>query len=467
MLTQITGPKLESIKNLLLTQNEINPIVAAMVKKVTPVSDLKIIRKTELKSYLYYIGKSTDTDAAILKNRPLRFVKTQIDALEAQLSESLPATSTARHSFVLTEHVKKQAGGTPLSLTEDDKLFIVSAGGDNKHRRFLLRNHRNATVSDVVDAIEKRLTTTAVNVATVAPNNITIPLGTAQEIKVALAELIDPEGELLFPEDIILSTTDFKEGYGYTAKISDLSLVYEGSLSFKVGPVTEGEDEEEEPTNPEDGGETNPPAEVVKEKITAERLVYNDQLLDTVIYSTAKQILGLNEGEEIQSVVAKDETGVTTASFGYISNFSPDESQVSMVRLAKTTVNPYLVVTTTERVINIDLTDLSASPPSGSFSQTESYILDVVGTSFEEVGIPDNSVYVIKSPAVTETLTSTEPDYNVALRDFMETHFAEDIMIDESDPAVATNMSETNIEFEIFLESGELVTVVTLTPGLE
>ena len=83
MLTQITGAKLESIKNLLLAQNAINPIVTAMVKKVTPVSDLKIIRKTELKSYLYYIGKSTDTDAVVLKTRPLRFVKTQIDALEA------------------------------------------------------------------------------------------------------------------------------------------------------------------------------------------------------------------------------------------------------------------------------------------------------------------------------------------------------------------------------------------------
>ena len=235
MLTQITGAKLESIKNLLLAQNAINPIVTAMVKKVTPVSDLKIIRKTELKSYLYYIGKSTDTDAAVLKTRPLRFVKAQIDALETQLSESLPATSTARHSFVLTEHVKKQAGGTPLSLTEDDKLFIVSASGDNKHRRFLLRNHRNATVSDVVDAIEKRLTTTAVNVATVAPNNITIPLGTAQEIKVALAELIDPEGELLFPEDIHLSETHFKLGHGYKATLSNTSLVLFGSVELKIG----------------------------------------------------------------------------------------------------------------------------------------------------------------------------------------------------------------------------------------
>lgn len=242
MLTQITGAKLESIKNLLLAQNAINPIVTAMVKKVTPVSDLKIIRKTELKSYLYYIGKSTDTDAVVLKTRPLRFVKAQIDALETQLSESLPATSTARHSFVLIEHVKKQAGGTPLSLTEDDKLFIVSAGGDEKHRRFLLRNHRNATVSDVVDSIEKRLTTTAVSVATVAPNNIVIPLGTAQEIKVALAELIDPEGEVLFPEDIHLSETHFKLGHGYKATLLNTSLVLFGSIEFKIGEPGETEE---------------------------------------------------------------------------------------------------------------------------------------------------------------------------------------------------------------------------------
>ena len=248
MLTQITGVKLEGIKKLLLAQIAINPIVAAMVKKVTPVSDLKIIRKTELKSYLYYIGKSTDTDAAVLKTRPLRFVKTQIDALEAQLSESLPATSTARHAFVLTEHVKKQAGGTPLSLTEDDKLFIVSAGGDNKHRRFLLRNHRNATVSDVVDSIEKRLTTTSVNVATVAPSNIVIPLGTAQEIKVALAELIDPEGEVLFPEDIHLSETHFKLGHGYKATLLNTSLVLFGSIEFKIGEP--GETEEPETIDP-------------------------------------------------------------------------------------------------------------------------------------------------------------------------------------------------------------------------
>ena len=248
MLTQITGRKLEGIKKLLLAQIATNPIVAAMVNKVTPVSDLKIIRKTELKSYLYYIGKSTDTDAVVLKTRPLRFVKAQIDALETQLSESLPATSTARHSFVLIEHVKKQAGGTPLSLTEDDKLFIVSAGGDDKHRRFLLRNHRNATVSDVVDAIEKRLTTTSVNVATVAPSNIVIPLGTAQEIKVALAELIDPRGEALFPEDIHLSETHFKLGRGYKATLLNTSLILFGSIEFKIGEPGETE----EPGTPEE-----------------------------------------------------------------------------------------------------------------------------------------------------------------------------------------------------------------------
>lgn len=254
MLTQITGPKLECIKKLLLTQIEINPIVAAMVKKVTPVSGLKIIRKTELKSYLYYIGKSTDTDAVVLKTRPLRFVKAQIDALETQLSESLPATSTARHSFVLIEHVKKQAGGTPLSLTEDDKLFIVSAGGDDKHRRFLLRNHRNATVSDVVDAIEKRLTTTAFNITPLAPNNIVIPLGTAQEIKVALAKLIDPFGEGLFPEDIHLSETHFKLGHGYKATLLNTSLILFGSIEFKIGvPGETGESgETEEPETPEE-----------------------------------------------------------------------------------------------------------------------------------------------------------------------------------------------------------------------
>ncbi len=250
MLTQITGPKLECIKKLLLAQIEINPIVAAMVKKVTPVSGLKIIRKTELKSYLYYIGKSTDTDAVVLKTRPLRFVKAQIDALETQLSESLPATSTARHSFVLIEHVKKQAGGTPLSLTEDDKLFIVSAGGDDKHRRFLLRNHRNATVSDVVDAIEKRLTTTAFNITPLAPNNIVIPLGTAQEIKVALAELIDPRGMALFPEDIHLSETHFKLGHGYKATLLNTSLMLFGSIEFKIGVPGETE-EPETPEEPE------------------------------------------------------------------------------------------------------------------------------------------------------------------------------------------------------------------------
>lgn len=248
MLTQITGAKLEGIKKLLLAQVTINPIVAAMMQKVTPVASLKIIRKTELKSYLYFIGKNTDADAVVLKTRPLRFSKSQIDALEAQLSEDLPAAETTRHAVILVEHVKKQAGGQELSVGDNDKLFIVSAGGDDKHRRFLLRNNRNAGLSDVADSIEKRLTTVAVNVKTLAPSDIVIPLGTAQEIKVALAELIDPEGEVLFPEDIHLSETHFKLGHGYKATLSSTSLVLFGSVEFKIGEP--GETEEPETIDP-------------------------------------------------------------------------------------------------------------------------------------------------------------------------------------------------------------------------
>lgn len=473
MFIQVKGEKLEAIRKLLETQVLFNPIVNAMVSKFTPLEEAKIIRKEDGLMYVYHFGKVTQTDAAILKTRGFRILKTTIDAIE-QAGEPIEG-ETPKHAHALTVYTKAQTTGASFEIGRADKLYIISNGRSPRYRTFLLQKKINGELVDNGFSESKRLNVTPIKFKQPVEVPV-IPLGTVEEMKAAIVKLIEPEGELLFPEDIILSTTDFKEGYGYTAKISDLSLVYEGSLSFKVGPVTEGggDGEEptepeipEEPTEPEDGGETNPPAEVVKEKITAERLVYNDQLLDTVIYSTSKQYLGLNEGEEIQSVVAKDETGVTTASFGHISNFSPDSVQIFMVQLAKTTVNPYLVVTTTERVINIDLTDLSASHLSGLNSPAEFYILDVVGTSFEEVGIPDNSVYVIKSSAVAETATSTEPNYNVALRGFMEAHFAEDIMIDESDPAVATNMSETNIEFEIFLESGEIVTVVTLTPGLE
>ena len=242
MLTQITGAKLEGIKKLILAQISFHPIVSAISKKVLPVAALKIIRKPDLKNYLYYIGKSTDTDAVVLKSRPLRFSKSQIDTLEAELTEDLPVAATARHSFVLIKHAAKQAGGLGFTIDENDKVFLVTAGGDKNYRRFLLRNHRNAKISDVADSVEQRLTTKAIDVSTVTPANLTIPLGSIQEIKTALALALDPEGEILFPEDIHVAETHFKLGYGYKATLLNTSLVLYGVVEFKIGEetVTEG-----------------------------------------------------------------------------------------------------------------------------------------------------------------------------------------------------------------------------------
>lgn len=244
MLTQITGAKLEGVKKLILAQVSFHPIVNAISKKVLPVAALKIIRKADLKTYLYYIGKNTDTDAVVLKTRPLRFLKTHIDALEAELSEDLPVAATARHSFVLIKHAGKQVGGSDFTIDENDKVFLVTAGGDKKRRRFLLRNHRNAKISDVVDSVEQRLTTEAIDVSTVVPTNLTIPLGSVQEIKAALALALDPEGEILFPEDIHVAETHFKLGYGYKATLLNTSLVLYGAVEFKIGEPGEVEQPE-------------------------------------------------------------------------------------------------------------------------------------------------------------------------------------------------------------------------------
>lgn len=248
MLTQITGAKLEGIKKLILAQISFHPIVNAISKKVLPVAALKIIRKPDLKNYLYYIGKSTDTDAVVLKSRPLRFSKSQIDALEAELSEDLPVAATARHSFVLIKHAAKQAGGGDFVFDENDKVYLVTAGGDKTHRRFLLRNHRNAKISDVVDSVDQRLTTKAIDVSTVVPANLTIPLGTLQEIKTALALALDPEGEILFPEDIHIAETHFKLGCGYKATLLNTSFVLYGSVEFKIGEPSDVE--EPDPIDP-------------------------------------------------------------------------------------------------------------------------------------------------------------------------------------------------------------------------
>lgn len=244
MLTQITGAKLEGVKKLILAQVSFHPIVNAISKKVLPVAALKIIRKADLKTYLYYIGKNTDTDAVVLKTRPLRFLKAHIDALEAELSEDLPVAATARHSFVLIKHAGKQVGGSDFTIDENDKVFLVTAGGDKKRRRFLLRNHRNAKISDVVDSVEQRLTTEAIDVSTVVPANLTIPLGSVQEIKAALALALDPEGEILFPEDIRVAETHFKLGYGYKATLLNTSLVLYGVVEFKIGEPGEVEQPE-------------------------------------------------------------------------------------------------------------------------------------------------------------------------------------------------------------------------------
>ena len=306
MFIQVKGEKLEAIRKLLETQVLFNPIVNAMVSKFTPLEEAKIIRKEDGLMYVYYFGKATQADAAVLKTRGFRIPKTTIDAIE-QTGEPIEG-ETPKHAHALTVYAKTQTTGASFEVGETDKLYIISNGRNPRYRTFLLQKKINGEFVDNGFSESKRLNVTPVKFKQPVEVPV-IPLGTVEEMKAAIVKLIEPEGEFLFPEDIILSTTDFKEGYGYTAKIGDLSLKYEGNLSFKVGPVVEGGDDGEEPTEPEI------PFPLQDVNYSDVKWVSNTAKLNTTAPIPNGHTLAINAG------LYKPQEGQTPDSFTYLADY--------------------------------------------------------------------------------------------------------------------------------------------------
>lgn len=474
MFIQVKGEKLEAIRKLLETQVLFNPIVNAMVSKFTPLEEAKIIRKEDGLMYVYHFGKVTQADAAILKTRGFRILKTTIDAIE-QAGEPIEG-ETPKHAHALTVYAKTQTTGASFEVGETDKLYIISNGRNPRYRTFLLQKKINGEFVDNGFSESKRLNVTPVKFKQPVEVPV-IPLGTVEEMKAAIVKLIEPEGEFLFPEDIILSTTDFKEGYGYTAKIGDLSLKYEGNLSFKVGPVVEGGDDGEEPTDPVDPEEPEEPVEptdpeptfptdleVVGEGLGIKYYPLNGSRL---IHFEDEDI-ALDPDEVINRVYSMVPAGTKTDLTPSLTNGMEGLVKSWNFLLSDTAPTTILVIETSKKNINVDLSNIPAEYNIPIDEPKNTHTIKAISEiTWADLGLPEESELVLKSTLGDLEMTTTSADPGVFLREFITNYLNDYILMEDGNDGVttATNLSTNVIDLRFYLGTGEFVGVMTWLPA--
>ena len=95
MREQLSPQKVALVNQLLTTDSRPNPFYDEKKKKIGTDENIRIVKHTELgKTYTFYIGNLSQSNASLMATRPLRFEKVLVDKLEKELSIDIPEGET-------------------------------------------------------------------------------------------------------------------------------------------------------------------------------------------------------------------------------------------------------------------------------------------------------------------------------------------------------------------------------------
>ena len=243
MREQLSPQKVVLVNQLLTSDSRPNPFYDAILKKIGTDENIRIVKHTELgKTYTFYIGNLSQSNASLMATRPLRFEKVLVDKLEKELSIDIPEGETTPlfeqdsielYVEVIKRYTKIKTGQTAGVIGEDDIAEFTSAHGILPRRSFNIRVLENAKLIDSAKQRTIRLTVDALDVAQAEPlivnslAHLVVRESLASQLNVLLGKTV------VFPEDISLPATHFVEGNRYTAVIRSTCIGAFGKVMFK------------------------------------------------------------------------------------------------------------------------------------------------------------------------------------------------------------------------------------------
>lgn len=245
MREQLSPQKVTLVNQLLADDSRPNPFYDAVLKKLGTDENIRVVKHSEIgKTYTFYIGNLSQSNASLMATRPLRFEKELVDKLEKELSIDIPEGETTPlfeqdsielYVEVIKRYTKIKTSMNIGAIGEDDIAEFASAHGVLPRRSFNIRVLENAKLIDSPKHRTIRLTVNATNIATVVEDTVFVKSLAHHEIRTQLAEHMNTSlgKDVVFPEDISLPATHFVEGNRYTAILRSTCVTTFGKVGFK------------------------------------------------------------------------------------------------------------------------------------------------------------------------------------------------------------------------------------------
>ena len=248
----IRGEKLARMQVILATQTDKQRFADKIKERFKDAEEIIVVDPTGI-NFHYFPRKEGETQAVAKSRNPLMIPKKLVEEFNANLLKDQP---DVEHDFdsvevltaQLTHWVDTSIVKADIQFTLDDIVEITAAYGSPDHGKFIYHYAKNGLLDPYADRSQKRFSNYRNDVADQVTEQIEvgslIPLTVATQIAAAVNGAAKKDGTdpLLFPEDIILPVTHFKDGQTYVARIADHALDFYGELEIAVALQLETED---------------------------------------------------------------------------------------------------------------------------------------------------------------------------------------------------------------------------------
>ncbi len=208
-------------------------------------------------TFHYFPRFDNETIEQAKLKRPLMIPKAIVEEYNKSLLETDPPPaeqidfdSLEVLTGQLTLWVDKSILKAEVALTEDDIVAIVGAYGQPELGKFIYEFTKNGKISDATISSQKRFSSPRTNVKTLVTEleeaklengSIIVDSVNHSEIRKQLANVLNgdkvvAEGKVpvVFPDDIAIEMTHYKDGQTYIAELVATSFDYFGNFSFIV-----------------------------------------------------------------------------------------------------------------------------------------------------------------------------------------------------------------------------------------
>jgi len=240
----IRGAKLARMQVILATQSDKQRFADKIKERFKDAEEIIVVDPTGI-NFHYFPRKADESKQVAMTRPPLSVLKSLVEEYNAKLLEDQPEEE---HDFdsveVLTAHlnrwVDKYITKADITFTENDIVEITAAYGFPDNGKFIYQYSENGLLDPTVGAKQKRFSNyrNDIKESIVGALQVTslIPLTVTEQLAAAINGEAETDGTeaLVFPEDIQLPVTHFKDGQTYVAYLKNTALDFYGEFEFTV-----------------------------------------------------------------------------------------------------------------------------------------------------------------------------------------------------------------------------------------